>query len=104
MMNKTFIETKAGRQDLQMTGKEESFVQLVFCIVDIGSCVVTFLRVEAVFVASTFHWALFISQPSQLLANIPASSHQNYGPDVGYTIDEDVKDDGQASDNDFESQ
>ena len=101
MMNKTFIETKAGRQDLQMTGKEESFVQLVFCIVDIGSCVVTFLRFEAVFVASTFHWALFISQPSQLLANIPASSHHN---DVGYTVDEDVKDDGQASDNDVESQ
>ena len=70
---------------------------------DIGSCVVTILRVEADF-ASTFHRALFISQPSQLLANIPASSYQNYGPDVGYTIDEDVKDDGQASDNDFESQ
>ena len=103
-MNKTFIETKAGRQDLQMTGKEESFVQLVFCIVDIGSCVVTFLRVEAVFVASTFHWALFISQPSQLLANIPASSHHNDDPDVGYTVDEDVKHDGQASDNDVESQ
>ena len=87
-----------------MTGKEESFVQLVFCIVDIGSCGVTFLRVEAVFVASTFHRALFISQPSQLLANIPASSHHKDDPDVGYTIDEDVKDDGQASDNDVESQ
>ena len=103
-MDKNFIETKPGRQYLQMTGKEESFVQLVFCIVDIGSCGVTFLRVEAVFVASTFHRALFISQPSQLLANIPASSHHKDDPDVGYTIDEDVKDDGQASDNDFESQ
>ena len=83
MMDKNFIETKPGRQYLQMTWKEESFVQFVFCVVDIGSCVVTFLRVEAVFVASTFHRALFISQPSQLLANIPASSHHKDDPDVG---------------------
>ena len=63
-----------------------------------------FFGSKPVFVASTFHRALFISQPSQLLANIPASSHRKDDPDVGYTIDEDVKDDGQASDNDVESQ